>query len=318
MKHMIYVGKVGEDEDTILPSISPPVTTTTTTTTRPETSNAAEVSHMVLGNNNNNNKNNNNHSSVPLGNAAAGAEHVKVSEKDGGKELEIDMGGNSTKNESVDVVVDAPQQMVMVQNNVSKTDKSVDGKLIISESVHIVNKPVDALTPEDKLALVKVPNDDYKLAALLHEEQDSTTTPFYDAAALMQETGDDGGRHSDFVGTGGWVFIALLVCLLCVLIVVGAVYGARRRHVRKAQECNNKDRPDSLTAMAGFMSLSSEPRRSFSPQNERSNKKLPLSQRIAAAHQNRAGNFSAGYVDEMSRMPESSDLEIGTRQTFSQ
>ena len=102
---------------------------------------------MVLGNNNNNNKNNNNHSSVPLGNAAAGAEHVKVSEKDGGKELEIDMGGNSTKNESVDVVVDAPNQMVMVQNNVSKTDKSVNGKLIISESVHIVNKPIDALTP---------------------------------------------------------------------------------------------------------------------------------------------------------------------------
>lgn len=80
-------------------------------------------------------------------NATDKAEEITVSEKNGGEELEIALGGNGAKNESANVVIDSPKQTVVLQNNVSIVkDETVEGKTIISESVHIVNKPVNALT----------------------------------------------------------------------------------------------------------------------------------------------------------------------------
>lgn len=249
--------------------------------------------------------------------------------------MSISVAGSGDQNKTSDVVVDAPDKMIVVQNNVSKgKDVSQEGKTVFSESVHIVNKPVSALTKEDKIALAAKHEDELSLT-----KEENATAPFGIApfgmaalskdsegdnapldAALAQQTGDNHGHdRSDFMGTGGWVFVGLFVCVLCVLIILGAIWAARRRYAKKAQKCDNKNRPDSLTAFAQFTSVSSDPgeRRSFSPPNEQSRKKLPLSQRLAEPPQNRGYFFSSGYVDEISRMPEASDTDIGARHTTS-
>ena len=82
------------------------------------------------------------------------------------------------------------------------------------------------------------------------ENVDSHFTPY-----VSQKSAASKEKKSGFLGAAGWVFIGLLVCVLCVLVVVAAVFGARRRHAN-AQKLQNKNRPNSFSANAQFSSAS--------------------------------------------------------------
>jgi len=292
MKHMVYVGKTGDFETG--PSNGQIAESESTSTKKQQ---------MVLLGENELKEGNNTKLSMKMGSKDDNA----------GSELNIAVASNGNQNKSMDVVIDAPDQMVVVENNFTKEkNDSAEGKTIINESVHIVNKPVSILTREDKLLAGKdgYHNELGDMAALKQDKSTDVDAP------LMQESGTGRQRRTVFAAPATMVFIALLVCVVCVLIIVGAVFVARRRYAKRAQN-QNKERPDSFTAFADFHSVSSMPRGSNSRDSERSRRKDPLSRRIAAGPNNRVGNFSAGYVDDMSRMPEASDQEIGARQTQS-